>query len=96
MVTRVYGRAGQFDIEFVKSSEGLWTTTIPLSDSYELVVDLYAEDDAGNVSYYATYIVLFDSKNLSIKLIPSPYRVILLDQEYGARLMSDIYREEHI
>ena len=54
MVTRVFGKAGQYDLEFTKTSEGLWTAAVPFVESCEYVVDLYAEDEAGNISYYAT------------------------------------------
>ena len=50
MVTRVFGKTGQYDLEFTKTSEGLWTAAVPFVESCEYVIDLYAEDDAGNVS----------------------------------------------
>lgn len=92
MITRVYGNAGLYYVEFNRISEGLWAATIPFHDSCELVIDLYAEDDAENVSYYAAYIVLFDSSKLTYRLIPSPYRAVLLPQNITAKLIPTMER----
>ncbi|WP_195395312.1 PF13754 domain-containing protein [Holdemania sp. 1001302B_160321_E10] len=92
MVTRVYGNAGLYFVEFKQDSRGLWTATIPFPDSYELVIDLYAEDDAGNPSFYTAYKILFDSSKLTYRLIPSPYRAVLLSQNITAKLMPTMER----
>ena len=69
MVTRVFGRAGQYDLEFIKTSEGLWTAAVPFVESCEYVIDLYAEDEAGNISYYATYLLTFDASKLQVQAL---------------------------
>lgn len=92
MVTRVYGNAGLYYVEFNRISEGLWTATIPFPDSCELVIDLYAEDEAGNPSFCTAYKVLFDSSKLTYRLIPSPYRAVLLPQRITAKLIPTIER----
>jgi fructoselysine-6-P-deglycase FrlB-like protein len=66
MVTRVYGNAGLYFVEFTKTPEGLWTAAVPFVESCEYVIDLYAEDEAGNISYYATYLLTFDASKLRI------------------------------
>ena len=86
MVTRVYGNAGLYFVEFIRVSEGLWSCTIPFPDSCELVIDLYAEDEARNTSYCTAYKLLFDSSLLTYKLIPSKYRAVLLPQDITAKL----------
>ena len=92
MVTRVYGNAGLYYVEFNRISKGSWEATIPFPDSCELVIDLYAEDEAGNPSFYTAYKVLFDSGKLTYRLIPSPYRAVLLPQNITAKLIPTIER----
>ncbi|WP_430622661.1 PF13754 domain-containing protein [Holdemania massiliensis] len=82
MVTRVYGRAGQYDLEFTQTSEGLWTAAVPFVESCEYVIDLYAEDEAGNVSYYATYLLTFDASKLHVDMVPLRYVPTLIGQAY--------------
>lgn len=82
MVTRVFGRAGQYDLEFIKTSEGLWTAAVPFVESCEYVIDLYAEDEAGNISYYATYLLTFDVSKLQVQAVPLQYVPTFIGQAY--------------
>ena len=82
MVTRVFGRAGQYDLEFIKTSEGLWTAAVPFVESCEYVIDLYAEDEAGNISYYATYLLTFDASKLQVQAVPLQYIPTFIGQAY--------------
>ncbi|WP_278839890.1 PF13754 domain-containing protein [Holdemania filiformis] len=82
MVTRVFGRAGQYDLEFIKTSEGLWTAAVPFVESCEYVIDLYAEDEAGNISYYATYLLTFDASKLQVQAVPLQYVPTFIGQAY--------------
>ena len=82
MVTRVFGRAGQYDLEFIKTSEGLWTAAVPFVESCEYVIDLYAEDEAGNISYYATDLLTFDASKLQVQAVPLQYVPTFIGQAY--------------
>lgn len=88
MVTRVFGRAGQYDLEFIKTSEGLWTAAVPFVESCEYVIDLYAEDEAGNVSYYATYLLTFDASKLQVQAVPLQYVPTFIGQAYREEWIS--------
>ena len=91
MVTRVYGNAGLYYVEFNRISEGLWTATIPFPDSCELVIDLYAEDEAGNVSYYATYLLTFDSSKLQVEMMPLQVVPELIGQGYREEWIDELH-----
>ncbi|RGR76869.1 hypothetical protein DWY25_00830 [Holdemania filiformis] len=91
MVTRVYGNAGLYYVEFNRISEGLWTATIPFPDSCELVIDLYAEDEAGNVSYYATYLLTFDSSKLQVEMMPLQFVPELIGQGYREEWIDELH-----
>ena len=91
MVTRVYGNAGLYYVEFNRISEGLWTATIPFPDSCELVIDLYAEDEAGNVSYYATYLLTLDSSKLQVEMMPLQFVPELIGQGYREEWIDELH-----
>ena len=88
MVTRVYGNAGLYYVEFIKTSEGLWTAAVPFVESCEYVIDLYAEDEAGNVSYYATYLLTFDASKLQVQAVPLQYVPTFIGQAYREEWIS--------
>lgn len=76
MVTRVWGTADDFDLEFSLSpSTGLWEAQVPADADGQYVVQLWAQDAAGNTAYYATVLVSIDLSCLCVSI-----RVI----EYGA------------
>ncbi len=54
MVSRVWGKADGIEIMLEKGEEGRWTGLLPQSEDGEYIVELYAEDLAGNIGYYCT------------------------------------------
>ena len=61
---------------------GLWTAAVPFVESCEYVIDLYAEDEAGNISYYATYLLTFDASKLQVQAVPLQYVPTFIGQAY--------------
>lgn len=51
MVQRVFGRANDFEVIFEHQEGDWWTITVPANLEGEYIVDIYAEDEAGNVSH---------------------------------------------
>lgn len=69
MVTRVWGNCNEYEIIFnYNQTTGQWDAIVPMSEYGDYVVELYAEDDAGNVGYYATVLVTIDLSNLHAKV----------------------------
>ena len=68
MVVRVYGSANGMDIVFTPIGDDRWECTIPKVSTGEYVVDLYAEDDAGNIGYTATILFVVDAKHIVTKI----------------------------
>lgn len=60
MLKRVFGTSNGLDINFTKSDYGKWETTIPRDLSGIYYLDLYAEDEAGNIGYMASVVMKFD------------------------------------
>lgn len=67
MITKVYGHVDGVEILFTPSPDGsTWTCTIPRDKDGEYIVDLYAVNDTGAESYYAT--VLFTVKGVVVTI----------------------------
>lgn len=70
MVASVYGTCDGHNIIFTRRGDtDLWDIDVPFDRDGNYVVSLYAIDDAGNESYYAT--VLFTVKRfcISVKIL---------------------------
>ena len=64
MVVRVYGSANGVDITFTPIGDDRWECAVPRVPSGEYVVDLYAEDEAGNIGYAATMLFVVNAKHI--------------------------------
>lgn len=70
MVVRVWGTADGKEILFERASGGLFQTVIPLNEKGECAVEVYAQDDAGNVSYAATMLFMASGHEMRCYLVP--------------------------
>lgn len=68
MVVRVYGSANGVDIVFTPIGDDRWECAVPKFPSGEYVVDLYAEDEAGNIGYAATILFIVNAKHIVTKI----------------------------
>ena len=68
MVVRVYGSANGVDITFTPIGDDRWECAVPKIPSGEYVVDLYAEDEAGNIGYAATILFIVNAKHIVTKI----------------------------
>ena len=68
MVVRVYGSANGVDIVFTPIGDDRWECAVPKFPSGEYVVDLYAEDEAGNIGYAATMLFVVNAKHIVTKI----------------------------
>lgn len=64
MVVRVYGSVNGVDITFTPIGDDRWECAVPRVPSGEYVVDLYAEDEAGNIGYAATMLFIVNAKHI--------------------------------
>lgn len=68
MVTKVYGKADGLDVVFTHVEGDKWKASVPPDLDGEYVVDLYAEDEAGNIGYTATVLFLIDARHLKFEI----------------------------
>ena len=94
MVAQVYGEIGQDRIIFTQNEQGLWESITPALQSGRYILSLYAVDEAGNESYYATAIYTIDTEQITARLEIIEYAAgvrELIDAEifmveYGAQI----------
>lgn len=59
-VRKVWGICDGAEIQFERNAAGQWTAAVLADPDNSYVVELWAEDDAGNVGYYATVLFTFN------------------------------------
>ena len=71
MITNVWGKVNSSDIVFQRGENNKWTVTVPKDTQGTYVLELWASDNAGNVGYFATVEVTFDTSKLcvSVKIV---------------------------
>lgn len=68
MIARVWGECAAADILFRMRADGLWEAVVPREEGGEYVVEVWAEDEAGNTSYLATLLFSVDPNTLSVRV----------------------------
>lgn len=87
-VARVFGRADGIDIIFKRNCEGdRWDVTVPFDMDCEYIVELYAEDEAGNISYLTRTLFTYDPKSLTLKIAPVRYNCKLSPEPYEINII---------
>lgn len=65
MVARLWGTANGTPVIFSRTGEpDQWSAAVPNSGTGTWVLSLWAEDEAGNVGYFATVKLLYSAKDL--------------------------------
>jgi hypothetical protein len=69
MVSRVFGKCNSSEIIFqLNEDTELWETTVPPSQTGMYIIELWAEDTAGNVGYFATIKLTYDPSKLCFSI----------------------------
>lgn len=68
MVKSLTGKVGGADVAFRRNEAGLWETAVPASKNGSYVMELWAEDMAGNRTYFATVKVTFDTSQMCMRI----------------------------
>lgn len=64
MVVAVWGKIDGNDVVFTHGEGDKWNVTVPLSTAGQFIVELWAEDDAGNRAFFAKVLITFDPRTL--------------------------------
>lgn len=94
MVVRLKGKLNGSIIIFERSDGDRWEAVVPAVSSGIYIVELQAEDDAGNVAYCAKYIVTIDIEALTVSLVPMDYCAELIHMEFVLKMEKEDLRTE--
>lgn len=83
MVQRVFGRANGIEITFEHQEGDWWCATVPSNLEGEYIVDVYAEDEAGNVAYKCKMLFAICGHELQAYVLDSGYRAELKEGGYN-------------
>ena len=83
MVQRVFGRANEFEVVFEHQEGDWWTITAPANLEGEYIVDIYAEDEAGNVSHICKALFAICGHELQIHVMDSGHRLEVREGGYN-------------
>lgn len=88
MTTQVWGTLGSSKIIFDRIDGNIWKVTVPLLESGEYIVALYAVDEAGNQAYMARILYVVDLENLcyEIKMLDYAAETQMEDFMIGTRM----------
>lgn len=87
-VKRVYGYVDGVEIVLQNVQGEMWQASIPFKQDCEYIVELYTEDDAGNISYLTRALFTYDPKSLILKIAPILYECNLLLEPYKTDIIS--------
>lgn len=73
MVKRVFGRVDGRDVELDMDTGNRWSVPVPFDTDGEYVIEIIAEDEAGNRSYMAKMLYVVNTALLCAHLIRLPY-----------------------
>lgn len=66
MVAVLYGKCQGQDIRFTRNEAGRWETAVPATQNGTYIMELWAEDLAGNRGYFATIKLAYDTSKLCV------------------------------
>lgn len=69
MIIRVYGRANGTEITFTHAGGDIWTAQVPSNLAGEFVVDLWAENDAGQTAYVCKVLFAIHGHELQVSIL---------------------------
>lgn len=92
MVTKVIGKANNFDIIFTRATEDVWKADVPATQWGEYVIELWAHDNAGNISYLSKMLYLVSKHTMEAILVPFDFAVTLTPKEYEAYIIKGEYQ----
>ena len=107
MIKALWGKCDGTPITFRKDLQGRWETSVPASPDAQYIIELWAEDYAGNVGYFATVKYAYDATKMcmcvfvldvgekfSIEDVKSVFRNSVMFKEYMNLFKYDLLPEK--
>lgn len=96
MVKRVFGLVDGTEVELYCAEGGRWSITVPFATDGEYVVEILAEDEAGNRSYMAKVLFVVNTALLCAHMERVPFYGQLLEPVICGNLINAKYYSELI
>ena len=80
-VSRVFGRVDGVEVILNKVEGDRWSVPVPFDSDGEYVVEIVAEDEAGNQTYLAKMLYTVDAGNICVHALPMPKYLFLSQHE---------------
>lgn len=94
MIVKVSGKVDGQDVIFERSEGNQWNITVPYDLDGMYVIEVTAENDAGNVAYCTKMLLIVDPATLCVKLVPLDYMIEVVPEEYETHIIPEDYLVE--
>lgn len=91
MVTRVWGKVDEHEVIFEKDENGTWILQVPFDEDGEYAVEVYAEDEAGNVSFLAKYLYVVLKGSIYFHQLIGKWEISFKTSQYIFDNVSEAY-----
>ena len=94
MIVKVSGKVDGQDVIFERSEGNQWNITVPYDLDGMYVIEVTAENDAGNIAYCTKMLLIVDPATLCVKLVPLDYMVEVVPEEDETHIIPEDYLVE--
>ena len=89
MITNVYGKCDGVFINFKQASNGRWECVVPTDfTDGTYVIELYAEDIAGNIAFYTGTLYMCDCQFIGFEINNCDYDCIFSNNHINIEFMA--------
>lgn len=96
MIVKVSGKIDGKEVIFEKADGDQWSVMVPYDLDGMYVVELTAENSAGNIAYCTKMLLIVDPATLCVKLVPLDYMVEVISEDYKVTVIPEDYAVEEI
>ena len=96
MIVKVSGKVDGQDVIFERSEGNQWNITVPYDLDGMYVIEVTAENDAGNIAYCTKMLLIVDPATLCVKLVPLDYMVEVVPEDYKVTVIPEDYAVEAV
>lgn len=94
MVKKVIGKANDFQFSMTRKEDTRWETHIPILQSGEYALELFAEDKAGNIAYMAQAVLIVDTARLCVKIVGMDQKILCNEEKLQEKIICTEYASE--
>lgn len=95
-VVKVSGKIDGKEVIFERDEGDRWNATVPYDLDGMYVVELTAENDAGNIAYCTKMLLIVDPATLCVRLVPLDYMVEIVPEDCKVTVIPEDYAVEAV